>query len=166
MDKIVYNGFIQVAHREVNNRTYDVVLSKPAVAICLFNEAHDRILLVKQYRPAIEKTIWEIPAGMMDIDGESPVSCMLRELKEEADVETTTVSEMLSYYPLVGCSDHLLHLYCGTAKQTYNSKIMNDADVTEAQWFSKQGIITMINNGDIIDGKTILAFYLSLSQNF
>ena len=46
------------------------------------------------------KDVWEIPAGMMDVDGEDPCACMVRELQEEAEitVDPTKLKKIVGYY--------------------------------------------------------------------
>lgn len=163
MDKVVYKGFLTLVHRESRGKVYDVVTSKPAAAVALMNMDRTKMLLVKQYRPAIEQETWEIPAGMMDIVGECPVGCVVREVKEETNVivDPKNVFKLISYNPQLGSSNHLLHLYYGLAEQPYESKaIEGDDEVSEAKWFTPGEIDRMIDDGTIIDGKTLLAIYM------
>lgn len=56
-----------------------------AVAIVALDE-EERIALLSQYRHPVRATLWEIPAGLLDHDGESYVAAAARELAEEADL--------------------------------------------------------------------------------
>jgi 8-oxo-dGTP pyrophosphatase MutT (NUDIX family) len=166
MDNVLYKGFLTLVKRTFNGRDWEVVKLKPAVAALIMNESRDKILLVKQNRAAIMKEIWEIPAGMMDVDGESLCSCMVRELEEEADIilNPNELNKMVGYYPNIGTTDHYLEIYQGVVSQTYESKIISDADVTEARWFTITEIREMIMKGEIVDGKTILAFSMEFKN--
>jgi ADP-ribose pyrophosphatase len=164
MDKIVYKGFLTLAHRESRGKVYDVIMSKPAAAIALLNEDKTGLLLVRQYRPAIQQETWEIPAGMMDVDGECPLECIVRELREEAavDLDPKRAVKLISYHPQLGSSDHLLHLYYGMVPQMFTNcrQIEGDDEVSEAKWFTPGEIDKMIADGAIVDGKTLLAIYM------
>ena len=85
------------------------------------------------------------------------VSALLNGIQEEAGIRVDYLKHLVSYYPAVGFSDHKLHLYCGYTK-CYDIHSENDKDVTEARWFDIQDVRDMIKSGEIVDGKTILAF--------
>lgn len=65
------------------DRTY--VRSPGVVAVVALDGSGDdtRIVMVRQYRPAVGETLWELPAGMRDVPGEPPVETAKRELAEE-----------------------------------------------------------------------------------
>jgi 8-oxo-dGDP phosphatase len=56
-----------------------------AVGVLVLDDA-DRVLLVHQYRHPVGMTLWELPAGLLDVDGEPPWLAAQRELAEEADL--------------------------------------------------------------------------------
>lgn len=58
------------------------VESPGVVAIAAVDDQR-RLVMVRQYRPALDMVLWEIPAGMRDVVGESPLVCAQRELREE-----------------------------------------------------------------------------------
>lgn len=158
MDNIIHEGFITLVTREVDDRTYEVIKSKPAVAAVIANETGEKILLVKQFRPAVMKYTWEIPAGMMDVDGEEPYACIVRELKEETDIciDPVDLVCIAAYHPHIGCSDAYIEIYSASVEQEYDYKNVDDADVTQAKWFTFRQIQDLINDSLIIDGKTML----------
>lgn len=61
-------------------------LDHPGAVATLAIDAHDRVLFIRQYRHAIAHRDWEIPAGLMDQAGETPLAGAQRELAEEADL--------------------------------------------------------------------------------
>lgn len=65
------------------DRTY--VQSPGVVAVVALDGSggDTRIVMVRQYRPAVGETLWELPAGMRDVPGETPVETAKRELAEE-----------------------------------------------------------------------------------
>ena len=117
MSNILYNGWLTVLKRVVNDRQYEVIRLRPAAAAIILNESEDQILLVRQFRPSIMKEIWEIPAGIMDVQGECAVECIARELQEEAEISINKedLVRLTGYYAMIGCSNHYLDIYLGTA---------------------------------------------------
>src|SRR5699024_4860697 len=63
----------------------DMMAHTGAVGIHAVDE-ENRILLIQQYRLPVRARLWEVPAGLLDVDGESPFDAAARELVEEADL--------------------------------------------------------------------------------
>jgi ADP-ribose pyrophosphatase len=161
MDKILHDGWIKVVERQTpDGRRREVVLQDPAVACIVENETEDKILLVKQFRAPADREVWEIPAGMMDVDGESAQVCMARELAEEtgADVNPDHLHKLFGYYPNIGSSTAFITIF-STAIHEADLKPINDKDVVERKWFDIKEVAKMISEGEICDGKTIAAFW-------
>lgn len=74
-----------------------------AVAIAALNE-RDEILLINQYRQPVGMNMWEIPAGLLDIEGEPPLTAAQRELAEETDLTATTWHTLAEFNNSPGCS--------------------------------------------------------------
>lgn len=72
---------------------------------------HDRVLLIKQYRHPVRMRDWEIPAGLLDIDGEPPLAAAKRELAEEADLEASDWAVLTDFATSPGGSDELIRVY-------------------------------------------------------
>ena len=71
----------------------------------------DRVLLIRQYRHAIGTREWEIPAGLLDIDGDPPVIGAQRELAEEADVVGARWNLLSDFYSTPGGSNEAIRIY-------------------------------------------------------
>ncbi|MDN5605308.1 MAG: NUDIX hydrolase [Kocuria sp.] len=74
-----------------------------AVAIAALNE-NNEILLINQYRQPVEMNMWEIPAGLLDVEGESPLAAAQRELAEETDLKASTWHTLAEFNNSPGCS--------------------------------------------------------------
>lgn len=59
-------------------------VESPGVVAIAAIDGERRIVMVRQYRPALDEALWELPAGMRDVEGESPLQCAERELYEES----------------------------------------------------------------------------------
>ena len=82
-DVVDYNG---------SPMTREYVAHTGAVAVLAVDE-HDRVLVIKQYRHPIRTRDWELPAGLLDAEGESKLDAAKRELAEEADLAGASSSE-------------------------------------------------------------------------
>lgn len=73
--------------------------------------AGDEVLVIKQYRHALGVREWELPAGLLDVDGESPHIGAARELIEESDVKAHTWHTLGQFAPSAGASTEAIRLY-------------------------------------------------------
>lgn len=87
-----------------------VFLRGNAVAILML--VNDKIMLVEQYRPAIQQTMLEAPAGMIDESGDF-VGVAAKEIEEETSIKITKdqLFPLGSFYPSCGGSDEEIFLY-------------------------------------------------------
>jgi ADP-ribose pyrophosphatase len=81
-----------------------------AVAVLALDD-DDRVLLIRQYRHPIGMRDWEIPAGLLDIDGESPVVAAKRELAEEVDLIAERWDLLSEFYTSPGGSNEAIRVY-------------------------------------------------------
>lgn len=126
--------------------------------------AGDRILLLKQYRPAIGKWVYEIPAGTME-KGESPLRCAKRELEEETGYRAGRVEKLLEMYLAPGYSTEKLYSFLASElRPTHpHSDWGEEIKVVETPL---PRALEMIRSNRIEDAKTIatLLYYLSLKR--
>jgi ADP-ribose pyrophosphatase len=96
-----------------NARDREWIESPDAVAVVAYDE--DQVYLVRQAREAIGRDdILEIPAGLMDVDGESPIDTAKRELTEEIGFEADEWVEGPSYFSSSGMTDEVTHVFLAT----------------------------------------------------
>ena len=70
--------------------------------------------LVRQPREALERWTLELPAGKLDVEGESPLQTAKRELAEEIGREAGTWEEVVAFHPSTGYTDELVHVFAAT----------------------------------------------------
>jgi ADP-ribose pyrophosphatase len=90
-----------------------VVQPRGAVAVLALDE-ESRVLLVEQYRHPVGARLLELPAGTLDVEGESALSAAQRELIEEADVSAATWEEVFGLTSTPGYSSERWQLYRAT----------------------------------------------------
>ena len=81
-----------------------------AVAVLAVDQ-QDRVLLINQYRHPVRMKLWEIPAGLLDVDGEPMLEGAQRELVEEADLQAQTWSTLLDFYTTPGANNEAIRIY-------------------------------------------------------
>lgn len=98
------------ADGEVVEREY--VHRVAAAAIVAYDDGH--VWLVRQPREAIAQHTLELPAGKLDVEGESAVETARRELAEEIGQEAAHWEEIECYHPSSGYTDELVHVFAAT----------------------------------------------------
>jgi ADP-ribose pyrophosphatase len=83
----------------------------PGAAAIVAMDEDGRVLLIQQYRHPIRRRDWEIPAGLLDIAGESPLETAQRELMEEADLVAADWQPLVSVFTTPGGNDEVVHLF-------------------------------------------------------
>jgi ADP-ribose pyrophosphatase len=90
--------------------TREVIRHPGAVAILALDD-EGRVLLIRQYRHPIRTRAWEIPAGLLDVTGEPPLTGAQRELAEEADLAAATWHVLADFQNSPGGSDETIRVY-------------------------------------------------------
>jgi ADP-ribose pyrophosphatase len=101
--------------RLVARGTWEYVTRANATGVVIIVPMHDdgRVVLVEQFRPAVNRNVIELPAGLAgDLDENEPlVEAAKRELKEETGYTADTWTEMVSTYPSVGLTDEYVTFF-------------------------------------------------------
>ncbi|MCR6110569.1 NUDIX hydrolase [Bacillus sp. A301a_S52] len=132
----------------------EVIHHPGAVAIIAFTE-DEKLILVKQFRKALDKVIAEIPAGKLE-KGEDPLECAKRELEEETGIVANSWTKLHSFYTSPGFADELIYVYL--AKDLKQGKFNLDEDeFVEKIEVSKKEAEELVENELIHDAKTLYA---------
>jgi ADP-ribose pyrophosphatase len=135
----------------------ELVKHSGAVAILAITP-EQKIVLVRQFRKPLEKTILEIPAGKLE-RGERPERCAERELEEETGYRAEQLKLVTSFYTSPGFADELIYLY--QAQELQKGQMQPDQDeFVELVELSLEECLVEIEKGAICDAKTIMAIYL------
>ncbi len=114
--EVVFEGLVvdvrrdDLADRDGGTFQRDVVVDLGAVAV-LAVDADDRVLVVEQYRHPARRRLVELPAGLLDKDGEEPLAAAQRELAEEGQVQAARWSEVFTLMPSPGISDETITVF-------------------------------------------------------
>ena len=141
-----------------NGATVDLDLVRhPGAAAIVPFISHDRLIMLRQYRHAIGRPIWEIPAGTLDPD-ENPLECAKRELIEETGYSGRQWEKLGEITPVPGYSDERIHIFVATHLTPAEQNLDVD-EVLDVHQVSFEKTIEMIEKGQIQDSKTISGLY-------
>ncbi len=118
------------------------------------------ILMVKQYRYAVNKDLLEIPAGFVE-PGEKLEDAVRREMGEETGFIPAVVRQIGGFYTSPGFSTEYLHLFSGTDLKP-NRLIAEDTEAIEVIKVKPEEIDGLIASGEICDAKSIAGIYAYL----
>lgn len=135
----------------------DLIFHNGAVCVLAINQAN-KIVLVKQYRKAIEKVSYEIPAGKLEVgENADPEAAALRELEEEA-AYTGKLSLLFDFYSAIGFCNERLRLYLASdLRKVENPRPQDEDETLELLEVSLEEAKELIQSGDVCDAKTIMA---------
>lgn len=165
----IYKGkIIEVEKHKVslpNNETAyrEVVKHNGAVAICALTP-DQQVILVKQYRKALEQELLEIPAGKLE-PGEDRESAAMRELEEETGYKAKKLTLIGEVYGTPGFSNEKISIYF--ADNLVEGKVNLDEDeFVEKVLYSLDDVKKAVEARTIEDAKTFIAFqHLLLHYN-
>ncbi|MZP12762.1 ADP-ribose pyrophosphatase, partial [Staphylococcus pseudintermedius] len=165
----IYKGkIIEVEKHKVslpNNETAyrEVVKHNGAVAICALTP-DQQVILVKQYRKALEQELLEIPAGKLE-PGEDRESAAMRELEEETGYKAKKLTLIGEVYGTPGFSNEKISVYF--ADNLVEGKVNLDEDeFVEKVLYSLDDVKKAVEARTIEDAKTFIAFqHLLLHYN-
>jgi 8-oxo-dGDP phosphatase len=151
----------------------EVVLHPGAVAILALDDA-GQVLLIRQYRHPVSRLLWEIPAGLRDVAGESPWNAARRELLEEAGYRARDWRVLADYYSSPGFTTERLRIFLARELEFVPPGERDFvAQDEEAQlvpaWLPLDEAVRKVLAGDLHNGATalgILASYAARSEGF
>jgi 8-oxo-dGTP pyrophosphatase MutT (NUDIX family) len=147
--EVVYAGHIWNVQRDTfaygdSTITREYVDHTGAVAVLALDE-DGRVLLIRQYRHPIGTRDWEIPAGLLDITGESPLVAAQRELAEEVDVAATDWALLCDFYSSPGGSNEAIRVYLarGLSDTDAFAREEEEADL-EKRWVDLDDLVEAV----------------------
>jgi len=142
----------------------EIIKHPGAVAIIAVTD-ENKVVMVEQYRKALERTIVEIPAGKLE-KGENPEYCARRELEEETGYECSCLELVTSFYTSPGFADEIVHVYFakGLTKKE-DAAGLDEDEFVNLEELTLEEAKSYITEQKIFDAKTIFAVqYLQLQE--
>ena len=161
----VFKGKVFTVSRDTvkmrNGRTVtmDVVRHSKSVVIVPIPEP-GKVILIKQYRHAVNASLWELPAGSVD-EGESPEAAAARECHEEIGLVPATVVRLSALFPTPGYCDEEMIFFRVSGLETSDEEAHADEDEDiEPKTFDLREARDMVRRGEIVDMKTLVGLSL------
>ena len=133
------------------------VVCHPGSVVVIPHLPDGRLILVRQYRHAVQESLWELVAGGIE-RGETPRQSARRELLEETGYDAGIIEPLLDFYPSPGILSEKMHLV--EAWDLTPSKGQPDADERiETGFFTVNKVMEMIQSKEIRDGKTLVGIF-------
>ncbi|WP_431220548.1 NUDIX domain-containing protein [Leifsonia xyli] len=136
----VFEGKIWNVRRDVfryngDEITREYVDHTGAVGILVMDD-EGRVLLIRQYRHPVRHRDWEIPAGLLDQDGEDPLTAAQRELGEEVDLEADEWNVLTDVFTSPGGNDESIRIYLARGIRSTGSEFAREAEEAdiEVRW--------------------------------
>ncbi|MGJ9405509.1 NUDIX domain-containing protein [Nesterenkonia aurantiaca] len=123
-----------------------------AVAVLAIDE-QDRVLLIRQYRHPLRQNMWEIPAGLLDAEGEPMLDAAARELHEEADISAATWHTLADFHTSPGASNEAIRIYLAsgiteTPEHEQHAREGEEAEIQKA-WVPLAEAVQAVLTGQI-----------------
>ncbi|WP_042355196.1 NUDIX domain-containing protein [Bacillus rubiinfantis] len=153
---------VELPNGKVSKR--EIVKHPGAVAIIALTD-DNKMIMVEQYRKALDKVIVEIPAGKLE-KGEEPASCAHRELEEETGYVCESLELLTAFYTSPGFADEIIYLYVakGLTKKE-NAAAMDEDEFVNLEELTLEEALQYVKEQKIFDAKTMYAIqYLQLQE--
>ena len=135
--------------------TLDIVRHPRSVVLLPVPE-RGHVILVRQFRYAVNEFLWELPAGSVD-EGETPEQAAVRECHEEIGRIPGTVVRLGALYPTPGyCDESMVFYRLSDLQEATEAAAQDDDEDIEVKVFTLSDARDMVRSGEITDMKTIV----------
>jgi ADP-ribose pyrophosphatase len=136
-------------------RAYEVIAHPGAVVVLPLLEEGRRIVLIRNYRYSVEKELWELPAGTLDLPGEDPAAAAERELEEETGYRAGVMRSLGQFYTSPGIMTELIRAFVA-ADLNKTQQRLEATELIRVEIVDFAEAVRMIRDGRIEDAKTIV----------
>lgn len=164
----VVTDTVKMPRDEVADRDY--VVHPGAVAVLALDD-QDRVLMIRQYRHPTRQLMWELPAGIRDVEGESLVAGAARELAEEAGYRAETWHTLVDLRSSPGMSDERIRVFLARDLTKVETGFVHRHEEIDmpVEWVPlpdavERALMGMIHNSPAVAG--ILAAYAASVEGF
>jgi ADP-ribose pyrophosphatase len=133
------------------------IMEHPGAVAVVALDPDDRLMMIYQYRHAVGRRLWEIPAGLLDVSGEDPAVTARRELAEEVGLAATGWSVLADSSPSPGFSDESVRIYLAEGLSEVGRPHAADDDEEadlERHWVPLAEAVRRVLAGEIVNSST------------
>lgn len=158
--EVAYRGTLFNVARERwpgSDTTYDIAKHPGAAAVLPVTSDGD-VLLIRQFRQAIRDDLVEVPAGVLDVEGEDALTAAARELEEETGFRHRSIEFLGGVYTSAGFSDEYVHLFWSLVEDEPHREAEDGITLLRKPF---REMVMAAKAGRIRDAKTALALLLA-----
>jgi len=156
-------GFLQLDELEVvppSGRPVTRIVVRHPGAVAVVPIGGDHLMLIRQYRAAVDTELLEIPAGKLDVAGEAPLETARRELEEEMGLRASRFESLGNFYTTPGFSDELMYLYAAyDLAPVAASPVGPEEEAAQIVAVPLAEVPDLIKAGEVRDAKTLIALW-------
>ena len=138
-----------------NIAKWDLIDHKGAAAVVAVRE-DGKLLMVRQYRNALDRYTLEIPAGKLDSPDEAKIDCAYRELEEETGYRCDHLEYLMSINTTIAFCDEALDIFLARDLKKTHQHLDPDEEIEVEAW-ELSDLLKRIYAGELTDGKTVSA---------
>ena len=123
----------------------------------------DQVILVRQWRAAVGRTLLEVPAGKRDVAGEEPAATAARELEEEIGRRPGRLTKLGEFYNSPGFCDEHTYVYCATdmTRLAERRAVSAEERAMSLETVDLADVPDLIAGGELVDAKSIIGLLLA-----
>ncbi len=149
---------VELASGEVTTRE---VVEHSDVVVVVALDREDNVLLVRQYRHAVDRQLLELPAGGME-PSESPEDCVRREMREETGFLPHRLKRLGGYFSAPGFCTEYLHLFLATDLEP-SPLVAEDTGSIELVRVPRDRVLGLVASGEVCDAKSVAGLHMAFS---
>lgn len=140
----------------------DFIRHPGGVSVVAVN-ADNEVLMIRQYRRPVDSYLWEIPAGLRDVNGEDPMEAAKRELAEEALMAAGEIEPLGAYYNTPGGSNELNTIFLARdLKPIVTDYVQTDEEVDlRPTWVPMVEALAAIEAGHVKNPNAVVGILLA-----
>ncbi len=136
--------------------TREFVAHPGAVAVVATDDT-GRVLLIRQYRHPVRQKLWELPAGLTDVPGESAESAANRELVEETGYRAGSLAPLIDFYTTPGGNSEMIRVFHASGLEHVGRIAMDGEERDlEIEWFDFDSVVADVLAGNVKSPSTVV----------
>ena len=173
LSEVVYQGRLLSVRRDVlandDGSEFDrFTVEHPGAVEVVALDGENRVLLLSQYRATVRRRLVQLPAGVLDVPGESAAEAVVRELAEEADVAASEWEPLLDLWPTPGCSNERWQLFLARGLSPIAARLRHrrrdeEADM-ERLWVPLPEVIAGVAEGRVMDSMVVAGCFAAAER--